>query len=951
MRKYSKILFMLAMFILIPAMCILTACKGNEESKLIAIEAHYKNSMYDFEMGVEVTYDENLPFTANDFTILLKYEDGSSKTIDSGFSFEIYKLGDTETLVTELLTGNYRLDFDYEGFSAGLYLTILPIELDDSNVTISGLADNYTYSTENIYDFSSVAFTYNNEKILVKDVDYTLEHTIIDFNSSTGKGEGNIQCIGKGIYSGDASFSFNIVGKNIVEPTFKDTYTIAYDGENHSDDIVKNDVDLSTLTGVSSISYTFTKSDEPWSYSWLTDAGTYTAIAHIEVEEGYMPVSDKTFTVVIEQININNLGLSDSLKNIKVDFKNAEYTAEDIKNIITNLPQGLTYSIEMLSGENVDNINASISNKTGKFKIVGTGNYTGKIEVPFAINPVDISGKIQFDGQFYTYNGSEQVLPSPIYCYVNSSNVALTESVDYTIAYSNNTNAGTASYTITGKGNYTGEYSGTFTINKQTIDTSNYNFTWNTNSTELTYNGAKQEFATLNIPSDSNLLKLATLAYNAYSDSSCTSKAVLQNAGTYYYRAEFTLNDANNYEFDNYSSNVWFVNYGDVQIKPLLATLNYSGSASFEYTGSVIQPDASQISVTATLKGGETTLTNGTDYTLTFNDNAINVNEYVYSVEVYLNSNYYFGMNGANYLYDSSVWYTITPKQLTEDQLTINLPTITQIVWGEFELKTTSGTAKYGDIDIDLTFEVYFDRSEDLVWKLSTALNENNYACTIADKHITGAKADANVTAKIELENRYFSKVAINGTTLTDSEIQALLSTGVNIGDKVEIVCNKGYKLFRNSNESSFTFIAGTEKDVNNNYLFETSAYIYIYPIDSTDYIDMGKIDINRDNVFDSFTVGGTDMILSNWANMPRETSVIFLNGGTPAISINCKDKDEYTASVEVVNNDDNPSTVCAKDQTCNYTVTSNIKTVTIKIFRGTNEEAFLVLNFTVVNN
>ena len=82
----------------------------------------------------------------------------------------------------------------------------------------------------------------------------------------------------------------------------------------------------------------------------------------------------------------------------------------------------------------------------------------------------------------------------------------------FEIDYSNNTNAGTASYTITGKGNYTGEYSGTFTINKQTIDTSNYNFTWNTNSTELTYNGAKQEFATLNIPSDSNLLKLAALS-------------------------------------------------------------------------------------------------------------------------------------------------------------------------------------------------------------------------------------------------------------------------------------------------------------------------------------------------------------------------------------------------------------------------------------------------------
>ena len=233
---------------------------------------------------------------------------------------------------------------------------------------------------------------------------------------------------------------------------------------------------------------------------------------------------------------------------------------------------------------------------------------------------------------------------------------------------------------------------------------------------------------------------------------------------------------------------------------------------------------------------------------------------------------------------------------------------------------------------------------------MSTELNVKNYSCTIADKHITGANADSNVTAKIVLENRYCSKVAINGTTLTDSEIQALLSTGVNIGDKVEIVCNEGYKLFDNSTESSFTFIAGTEKNSETgDYKFETSAYIYIYPIDSTDYIDMGKIDINRDNVFNSFTVGGTDMILSNWTNMPRNTSKIYLNGGKPAISINCKEG--YQASVEVVNNDDPSDTGCAKGQTCNYTVTSSIKSVTIKIFRGTNTEAFLVLNFTVVNN
>ena len=44
----------------------------------------------------------------------------------------------------------------------------------------------------------------------------------------------------------------------------------------------------------------------------------------------------------------------------------------------------------------------------------------------------------------------------------------LTAGTDYTLSYSNNTNAGTATVTITGIGNYTGTISKTFTINKAT---------------------------------------------------------------------------------------------------------------------------------------------------------------------------------------------------------------------------------------------------------------------------------------------------------------------------------------------------------------------------------------------------------------------------------------------------------------------------------------------------
>lgn len=70
----------------------------------------------------------------------------------------------------------------------------------------------------------------------------------------------------------------------------------------------------------------------------------------------------------------------------------------------------------------------------------------------------------------YTYDASPKT-PSVT---VKNGTTTLVEGTDYTIAYSNNTNAGTATATITGTGSYTGTISRNFTINKanQTVSPS-----------------------------------------------------------------------------------------------------------------------------------------------------------------------------------------------------------------------------------------------------------------------------------------------------------------------------------------------------------------------------------------------------------------------------------------------------------------------------------------------
>jgi len=61
-----------------------------------------------------------------------------------------------------------------------------------------------------------------------------------------------------------------------------------------------------------------------------------------------------------------------------------------------------------------------------------------------------------------TYNGLAQT-PTVT---VKDGSTTLTSGTDYTVAYSNNTNAGTATVTITGKGIYSGTKTANFTINK-----------------------------------------------------------------------------------------------------------------------------------------------------------------------------------------------------------------------------------------------------------------------------------------------------------------------------------------------------------------------------------------------------------------------------------------------------------------------------------------------------
>lgn len=106
-----------------------------------------------------------------------------------------------------------------------------------------------------------------------------------------------------------------------------------------------------------------------------------------------------------------------------------------------------------------NNINAG----TAKIIITGIGDhFTGSTEKTFTINSAEISGCTFAPIADVTYNTKAHT-PEVT---VAISGRTLEADKDYTVSYASNIDAGTATVTVTGKGNFTGTASKTFTINK-----------------------------------------------------------------------------------------------------------------------------------------------------------------------------------------------------------------------------------------------------------------------------------------------------------------------------------------------------------------------------------------------------------------------------------------------------------------------------------------------------
>lgn len=199
-------------------------------------------------------------------------------------------------------------------------------------------------------------------------------------------------------------------------------------------------------------------------------------------------------------------------------------------------------------------------------------------------NLTDLSGaQVKVPQQQYT---GQPLTPAPE---VTLGDQKLKKDVDYSVSYSNNTKAGTATVTVTGINQYTGVAKGTFEIvDKPSISKQSVNVP---SPTKLTYSGSNQTAIASN--------EIYTVKNGAAT-----------NAGTY--KATLSLKDKDSYQWASTGKS------DDIEVNWSISAASISSAkvsaAKQTFNGQALSPSV-------TVKLGDRTLKNGTDYAVSYSNN------------------------------------------------------------------------------------------------------------------------------------------------------------------------------------------------------------------------------------------------------------------------------------------------------------------------------------------
>lgn len=297
-----------------------------------------------------------------------------------------------------------------------------------TNCTVSGLtAKTYTGKAQT----QSITVKYRN-KTLKNGKDYT-----VSYQNNINAGTAYVIIKGKGSYSGTVKRSFTIKPAIIYKQcTFYKIASQYYTGSQ-----IKPVPKIKNGT-------TTLKNGTDFTLTYQNNVNKGTAKVYIKGKGNYSGSCSLTFSITARPVSTLKITVPSATYNGK-----AQKPAVTVKYNNYKFKNGTDYT---LSYKNNTKIGTSTVTVKGKGKLSGTKSVT------FKINAKPIKNAVITYNNSLTYNGSTL---SPAVT-VKYGNATLKKNTDYTVAYSNNVNAGTGTITITGKGIYGGSVKKTFTIKK-----------------------------------------------------------------------------------------------------------------------------------------------------------------------------------------------------------------------------------------------------------------------------------------------------------------------------------------------------------------------------------------------------------------------------------------------------------------------------------------------------
>lgn len=295
----------------------------------------------------------------------------------------------------------------------------------DLNVAVSG---DFTYNGQAQAPTAADVVVTVAGKTLSQNTDYTL----VIPEGTVNAGSYDVVVTGTGDYEGEAKGAYEIKAISFAEENVTVGATVEYTGSNVTPPVTVT-VDGKTL--VAGVDYVVdTEAD-------MQNVGEKTlTVIGIGNYANSTPVT-KTFEVVPASMTGARVNVT------AVTYTGAAQTAK-VTSVIVNdrvLQAGTDYTVETKKATNAGTV---------KVKVTGKDNYTGTATGDFVIKARNLS-KAAISGikdRVYTSKALGQT--SSLKVVVDKK--TLKKNTDYTISYKNNKKIGEASFTIKGKGNYTG---------------------------------------------------------------------------------------------------------------------------------------------------------------------------------------------------------------------------------------------------------------------------------------------------------------------------------------------------------------------------------------------------------------------------------------------------------------------------------------------------------------